>query len=146
MKTAFLIVALSILLTSCATKPIDVATARSTPDERIYDKTLVAPSNDKVELILARDAGYVGSGCMTVVYLNGKIVSAIDNNEKTTLYVQPGRHILGTGPNPDGVGLCKGFAQRLRREIEINAEIGKPLRYRFATNDRGEISIMPTAF
>lgn len=136
----------SIILAGCATKPIDTATARSTPDSRIYDKAAVVPSPDKVELIVARDAGYVGSGCMTAVYLDGKQVSAIDNNEKITFYITPGRHILGTGPNPGGTGLCKFGSDRMRREIEVLAEIGKPLKYRLALSANGEVGIMPTAF
>ena len=100
----------------------------------------------KVELIVARDAGYIGSGCMTAVYLDGRKVSAIDNSEKITFYLTPGRYILGTGPNPDGVGLCRMGSERVRKETEIIAELGKPLKYRLAISGNGEISVMPTAF
>src|SRR5690242_7697760 len=92
----------ALALTACATRPIDTATARSTPSQRIYAPELVVPSDDKVQLIVARDAGFLGSGCMTAVYLDGREVSAIDNAEKITFYVTPGQHILGTGPNPNG--------------------------------------------
>ena len=133
-------------LGACATKPINTAIARSTPSERVYAPELVVPGDDKVQLIVARDAGYIGSGCMTAVYLDGRKVSAIDNAEKITFYVTPGRHILGTGPNPEGKALCRVGAERSRRETEIVAELGKPLKYRLAISANGEISVMPTAF
>ena len=138
---------LSVLaLTACSTKPINTATARSTPIERIYAQELIVSGEGKVELVVARDAGYIGSGCMTAVYLDGRKVSAIDNSEKVTFYLTPGRYILGTGPNPDGVALCRFGADRARKETEIIAELGKPLKYRLAISGNGEISIMPTAF
>lgn len=146
MKAKLLLVAAIVTLVGCATTPINTATARSTPLSRIYAQDLVIPGEGKVQLIVARDAGAVGSACMTAVYLDGKIVSAIDNAEKVTFYVLPGRYILGTGPNPNGTGLCKYNSERSRREAEIIAEIGKPLKYRLAMNDRGEFSLMPTAF
>lgn len=131
---------------ACATKPIDTASARDTPAERVYAPELLVPAADRVELVVARDAGATGSACMFAVYLDGQLVSAINNSEKITLHVQPGRHILGTGLNPNGKGLCGFSIERSRRETEVTAELGKPLKYRLATGAYGEISIMPTAF
>jgi hypothetical protein len=134
------------MASACATKPINTSTARSTPPERVYAPELQIPGEGKVELIVARDAGYIGSGCMTAVYLDGQRASAIDNNEKVTFYIAPGRHILGTGPNPEGKALCHVGSQRNRREAEILAELGKTLKYRLAISANGEIAVMPTAF
>ena len=146
MKNFFIAIFAAILISACATKPINTATARSTPPERVYAPKLLVPGADKVQLIVARDAGFSGSGCMTAVYLDGERVSAIDNAEKITFFVSPGRHILGTGPNPEGKALCHLGAERARRETEVNAELGKPLKYRLALSANGEISVMPTAF
>ncbi len=146
MNKLVLAILTTLALSACATKPINTATAKSTPPERIYAQELVVAGEGKVELIVARDAGYIGSGCMTAVYLDGRKVSAIDNSEKITFYLTPGRYILGTGPNPDGVGLCRMGSERVRKETEIIAELGKPLKYRLAISGNGEISVMPTAF
>lgn len=146
MKNLAFGIAVVLALGACATKPINTATARSTPPGRIYAPELVVPGDDKVQLIVARDAGFTGSGCMTAVYLDGRRVSAIDNAEKITFYLTPGRHILGTGPNPEGKALCHFGAERARRETEVMAELGKPLKYRLAIGANGEISVMPTAF
>lgn len=146
MKTIFFAIGITIAVAGCATKPINTSTARSTPAERIYAPELMQPGADKVELIVARDAGMMGSGCMTAVYLDGHKVSTIDNAEKVTFHIAPGRHILGTGPNPEGKALCRLGAERARRETEIIAELGKPLKYRLALGAQGEVSVMPTAF
>lgn len=135
-----------VVLTACATKPIDTTSAPITPNSRVYAPELQVPSADKVELVVTRDAGFGGSGCMRAVYLDGRVISAIDNGEKTTFYVTPGRHILGSGPNPDGKALCRLGSARLRQETEITAELGKPLKYRLAISADGEVSVMPTAF
>lgn len=146
MKKLVLPVLAALAMTACATKPINTATSRSTPLDRIYAQELIVAGEGKAELIVARDAGYIGSGCMTAVYLDGRKVSTIDNAEKVVFYLEPGRYILGTGPNPDGVGLCRVGAERVRKETEIIAELGKRLKYRLAISANGEISIMPTAF
>ncbi|MET0891737.1 MAG: hypothetical protein ABWY09_16535 [Stenotrophomonas maltophilia] len=146
MKATFLAIGIAVALCACATKPINTSTARSTPPERIFAPEFMQPGDDRVELIVARDAGFTGSGCMTAVYLDGRKVSTIDNAEKVTFYLSPGRHILGTGPNPEGKALCRLGAERARRETEIIAELGKPLKYRLALSANGEISVMPTAF
>ena len=146
MKKLAIVLIVAAALSACATKPINTATARSTPPERVYAPELQVPGEGKVELIIARDAGYIGSGCMTAVYLDGKRASAIDNNEKVTFYIAPGKHILGTGPNPEGKALCHFGSERNRRETEILAELGTTLKYRLAMSANGEIAVMPTAF
>lgn len=146
MKRIFLAVGITIAVSACATTPINTSTARSTPPERILAPELMQPGQDKVVLIVARDAGFMGSGCMTAVYLDGRKVSTIDNAEKVTFHVAPGRYILGTGPNPEGKALCRFGAESARRETEIIAELGKPLKYRLALSANGEISVAPTAF
>ena len=52
MKKVALFFTAAVSISACATKPIDTATARSTPQERIYAPELVAPSDDKVQLLL----------------------------------------------------------------------------------------------
>lgn len=146
MKSIFLVIGMTVAVCACATKPINTLTARSTPVDRIFAPELMQAAEDRVELVVARDAGAMGSGCMTAVYLDGRKVSTIDNAEKVTFHISPGRHILGTGPNPEGTALCRLGAERARRETEIIAEPGKPLKYRLALSANGEISVMPTAF
>jgi hypothetical protein len=83
---------------------------------------------------------------MRAIYLDGRVVAAIDNGEKVDFYLAPGQHILGTGPNPRGKALCHMGADRMRRETGITLELGKPLKYRLALSANGETSVMPTAF
>jgi hypothetical protein len=145
MKLQIVAVLAVTMMTACASKPINTATAPSTPVSRVYAPELQAPGNDKVQLI-ARDAGFGGSGCMRAIYLDGRVVAAIDNGEKVDFYLAPGQHILGTGPNPQGKALCHMGADRMRRETGITLELGKPLKYRLALSANGETSVMPTAF
>ncbi|MCC7633850.1 hypothetical protein [Stenotrophomonas rhizophila] len=146
MKTTFFAIGMAIAVSACGTTPINTSTARATPAERIYAPELMQAADDKVELIVARDAGAKGSACLTAVYLDGKRVSTIASAEKIVFHIAPGRHILGTGPNPEGKALCRVGAESMRRETEIIAELGKPLKYRLAFGASGEMAVMPTAF
>lgn len=146
MKAALFAVGMAIAVCACGTTPINTSTARMTPAERVYAPELLQAADDRVELVVARDAGAKGSACLTAVYLDGQKVSTIASAEKIIFHITPGRHILGTGPNPEGKALCRVGAESMRRETEIIAELGKPLKYRLAFGASGEMAVMPTAF
>lgn len=146
MKLQIVAILAAVMMTACASKPINTATAPSTPASRVYAPELQVPDDGKSQLVVARDAGFGGSGCMNAVYLDGRVVAAIDNGEKVAFYLAPGQYILGTGPNPQGKALCHMGSNRMRRETGITMELGKPLKYRLALSANGEISVMPTAF
>src|SRR5713226_210460 len=93
----------TVMLSACVTTPIDTTNAPNIPESRIYVQELLTPDTNRVELLVARDAGTLGSACAFAVYLDGQLVSAIRQGEKLTLYISPGRHVLGAGPNPRGV-------------------------------------------
>jgi len=143
-----LVLALSVAATlaGCSSAPINTSSAPSVPIERVYEKTLIQPAEGRVDVVVARDKGFVGGGCNTAVYLDGTKIAAIHQGEMITLYLAPGRYILGHGPNPEGSGLCKYGAESARKETGVTAELGKPLKYRLAISANGESSIMPTAF
>ena len=99
---------------------------------------------NKGEIILVRDSSF-GGECALGVYLDGKLVAAIEREQKLVMFASPGDHILGAGPNPNGGGVCNWFSDKLRREVSVNLTASKKSKYRLAMVS-GEISIMPTAF
>lgn len=136
----------ALILAGCSSAPVNLSGAPTVPPERVYDKTLVTPDASKVSVVVARDRGFVGGGCNTAIYWDGAKVAAIHQGEYITFFALPGRHILGHGPNPDGTGLCKYGAESARRETEVIAEPGKPVKYRIAISANGEPALMPTSF
>ena len=146
MRILGLMLVAALSLCSCATKQLDTSTAPSVPSARVYVPELLVPSTGKVALTIARDTGFIGGGCIMAVYLDGRVVAGISHGEKVTLNIAPGRHILGSGPNPGGTGLCRIGSDRSRRETELTAVLGQPLKYRLSISANGEFSATPTAF
>lgn len=144
MKSGLFVVCLSLFLASCASSPVKLQDAVSVPANNIYAPDTFVASPDKGQVVLVRDSG-VGGKCALGVYLDGKLVGAIERKQKIVMYVTPGPHILGAGPNPKGGGVCNWFSDQLRREVSVNASTSRASIFRLAML-KGEVSIMPTAF
>lgn len=72
---------------------------------RIFAPALLAPSAERTgSFALTRDVGYVGSAAGIDVFLEGQRVARLAASETVTVYVTPGRHLLGArfswGPVP----------------------------------------------
>lgn len=144
MKSFATVLASALLSTACASNPVSVKDAIDAPATSIYVSEFFQSAPDKAHVTLVRDSSF-GGQCALGVYLDGKLIAGIKREERLVMHVSPGQHILGAGPNPNGTGVCKMFAESLRREVEVNATLAKPLGYRLAML-QGAISIMPTAF
>lgn len=142
MKISLLLFAL--FVAGCASSPVSTNSAIAAPTSNIYSPETFVADSHKGEIVLVRDASFSGK-CALGVYLDGNLVAAIGREQKLVMYVPPGEHVLGAGPNPNGGGVCNWFSDRLRREVSVSAAPGKQLKYRLAMNN-GQISIMPTAF
>lgn len=144
MKSCLLAVCICLFLASCASSPVSLRDATSVPASNIYAPEMFVASPSKGQVVLVRDSG-VGGKCALGVYLDGKLVGAIERKQKMVMYVTPGAHILGAGPNPKGGGVCNWFSDQLRREVSVNATTSHVSMFRLAML-KGEVSIMPTAF
>lgn len=144
MKSSLFVACVCLFLASCASSPVSLQDATSVSASNIYAPEVFVASQGKGQVVLVRDSG-VGGKCALGVYLDGKLVGAIERKQKMVLYVSPGAHILGAGPNPKGGGVCNWFSDQLRREVSVNATTSHASRFRLAML-KGEVSIMPTAF
>jgi hypothetical protein len=137
-------IALCILLTACASSPVSTKDAVEAPSANVYVPEAFVAGADKGQIVLTRDSSF-GGKCALGVYLDGKLVAAIEREQKLVMYAKPGEHVLGAGPNPNGGGVCNWFSDSLRREVSINVVAEKQSKYRLAMVS-GQITIMPTAF
>jgi len=144
MKSGLFVVCACLFLASCASSPVRLQDALTVPASNTYAPEIFVASSDKGQVVLVRDSG-VGGKCALGVYLDGKLVGAIERKQKMVMYVTPGAHILGAGPNPKGGGVCNWFSDQLRREVSVNATTSHASIFRLAML-KGEVSIMPTAF
>lgn len=144
MKFSVFPVFICLFLASCASSPVSLQDATSVPASNIYVPEMFVASPSKAQVVLVRDSS-IGGKCALGVYLDGNLVGAIEREQRMIMYVAPGAHILGAGPNPNAGGVCNWFSEKLRREVSVNATTSRPSRFRLAMLS-GEVNIMPTAF
>ncbi|ELE6461856.1 TPA: hypothetical protein NBO33_000729 [Enterobacter hormaechei] len=137
MKKLILVMGI-IALVGCATKPISTEQAKPAPAKQILNNTLFTKKAGTGEVVIKRDSGYVGSACLTRVYVDGREVADLDPEQKITIYPTLGDHIFSAWPK----GMCGGgMSEQAGKVIE-----GKVLTYRIGYGSGSEFGIYPTAF
>lgn len=127
-----------LLMAGCATTPITNEAAKSAPDEQILNRDFLTEKENTGKVIIKRDAGFMGSACFSIVYIDGKQIAYLDPAQKIELYPPVGRHIFSAQPK----AACGGGMT----EQEGTVESGKMIMYRIGYGTNGDYGIYPTAF
>ena len=93
-----------LLLSACATAPIDSARAKMVPPERVLAYSEPNPEYAKVEIV--RDAGLMGSGCYLGVMYRQTVLARFGSGEKAVFYLPEGEWSMAVVKDPDGNLLC----------------------------------------
>lgn len=134
----------AVALVGCSTHPVALDKAAAVPADQVFafQSPDIAASG---KLVIARDAGYMASGCPMAFYVDGKLAAHLRAGETTTLTVPAGNRILSAGPA--GKGMCTwGNEQAHRRETSYAVEAGTTAKIRLAITHEGVIQVTPTAF
>ena len=131
------LIALAFILVSlgCATKPVPESERIQVARDRVMNPTMLAPSPERTaKLIITRDAGFVGSLVGIDIFLEGNSIARLAKRESITVFVVPGRHLVGarfsSGPVPP-----------VEREFVTDPQ--KPLRIRLTTDQNANIDLKP---
>lgn len=127
-------------LGGCATRPVPDSEMRPAPRDRIVSAQYLDPAPGTGSVLIKRDAGYMGSGCLAAISVDGQLIADLGTAETLTIYLRPGEHVLGAGPRRRG--LC---AMGNISETGVDVHAGASLRYRVSV-DTGGIRISPTAY
>ncbi len=125
-------------LIGCAIKPVSTDNAKSVPPERIIDSQYFSPDERKVQVVIKRDQGHVGSACKTKVLINGVSVASLKMSEKMVVYLTAEKHILSSLPQ----GVCGGGIAEL--EMDLSGKRNATFRIGFDAN--ASHRIQPTVF
>jgi len=106
-------------LAGCATKPVTNEQAKDVPAKQIIDSTLLVKNADSGKVIIKRDSGFMGSACLTRVYVDGKDVADLDTAEKVTVYPKSGDHIFSAWPK----GICGGGMSEQSGKVTENGTL-----------------------
>ncbi|HFV5779996.1 hypothetical protein [Klebsiella michiganensis] len=133
-----LFLACAILLDGCATTAVSNDDAINVPAERIILRSSQTKNPGEATLVVKRDAGFTGSGCNIVIYLDGRAIAELDTREKVTFYAQPGDHILSAKQTSICVAGLK--------EVGITLKENESKTYRIGFGGNADMSINASAF
>jgi outer membrane protein assembly factor BamB len=103
-----------------STTPITVQSGKPVAAERVYQRELGTPSlGNSAKVVFLRDAGAPGSYCTHKILVDGRVVFAIRGGEHQTLYLAPGRHLLGL--DIEG-GVCPALSLRYQTVLSDKSE------------------------
>ncbi|MFP0536052.1 hypothetical protein [Klebsiella oxytoca] len=131
---ALVIVAIS----GCATKPVTNEQAKNIPSKQILNSSFLSKKEGTGEVIIKRDSGFMGSACMTRIYIDGKEIADLDTAQKVVVYPKMGEHIFSAWPT----GLCGGGMSEQSGRVTGD----KTLMYRVGYGTNGDFGIYPTTF
>lgn len=97
--------AIATAIAACSTTPTTQDAARA-PTE-IQAPELLQPGPGTGEVVILRDRGMGGSGCLHQVKVDGRSVATLDNGEGVTLHLPAGQRLLAV---EFGRGLCPNVA------------------------------------
>ena len=126
---------LSFAIAGCATSPITTTSAQPVPASQILSADLVTQTSGTAEVVVKRDSGMRGMGCMVRIYADAKPVADLWRSEKVVMYLQEGDHIISASTCGGGVV-----------EIQTIVRAGKANTYRVGFGVVSELGIFPTAF
>lgn len=135
-----LIAALVVGLVGCGSVPVDPATAKRVPVERIVDQSLTIPAPGKVEVIVKRDSSLVGSEPDARLYLDGKRIANVGNGEVLSLYLEPKSYLIGVKLSG------RDNSNQPVQEVPLDTKNGTYRVYRIFVVYGSGFTIQPTSF
>ena len=135
MKNLVTVLMLGFAISGCATSPITTTSAQPVPASQILSADLTTQTNGTAEVIVKRDSGMRGMGCMVRIYADAKPAADLWRSEKVVMYLPEGDHIISASTCGGGVV-----------EIQTIVKAGKVNTYRVGFGVVSELGIFPTAF
>ncbi|OZI60111.1 hypothetical protein [Bordetella genomosp. 11] len=136
MKALCIGIALSCVLTGCATNLVSRDKAKVIPADRLYEPTFVyRGGQEKAEISVIRDSGFVGSGCLHRLWVDNVKVAALDPGEAIDLGLSPGPHFMRIEM---GVGLCANI--QISESFELKS--GERRVYRVMTDSNFKLGFV----
>jgi len=124
-------------LGGCAAPPT-ADKANQTPSHRLLAYQAWEEGADSTITVL-RQLGAIGPTCYFSVYIDGRLVARMDDNEIASFHVRPGSRLIGIGLDPQGSGICTSGSNLPRREVETYLGKGEQRKFRFVTQSGLEI-------
>ena len=141
---SIILFSVAFVLIGCTTSPVTSDKAKPVPVERILAfKTNI---HNGSTIVITRDSGFLaGGGCFMSILIDGKIAARIDTSETVSLYVEPGRHIVGISGDPLGGGLCHSKTSNPIKESSTEINTGEIQKFRILGDTNSGLDIRPSS-
>jgi len=123
-----LIVAAIVITLNGCTSPVTVREAVPAPGNRLLAYQVEDKGKDATVTVV-REGNVNGIGCLFAIFIDGKLVARLGEDEKARFYLAPGRRLIGVGPDPEAAGRCGG-SSAVRRELATWTQIGESQTFR----------------
>lgn len=139
LKIQLIVLVSALMLSGCATTPMDHARAVPVPADRLvgFQNSIDGPSGT---LVLTRDKGFLGSGCYYGFFIDNTLAARIDNSEAATFIVPTGELVLRAGRDPEGKALC-GLGKEEWTQRETIIRDGEKKYFRLSIDPNGKTDI-----
>lgn len=132
-------IALSLLLSACATSPVSIEKATPVPADRLLAFQDHLPGGASITVL--RDSGFTGSGCYGAFTINGTLAARFAAAESANFYVPAGDLLLRYGSDPQGKAMCGLNSDYwVQRETVLNE--GENKIFRLSINASGALDVM----
>jgi hypothetical protein len=123
----------------CATTQVATSSGAVKAPSVIVDQALTTPRDDAARLVVTRDTGFAGGGCLFEVLADGKLAAVLKPGEQVSLYVDPGECIVG-------VQLKGGLCPKENAEIAVQSTAGATKNIRAGVTQNLDLRLQQTAF
>jgi len=141
-KSVLLASLIAMSLAGCATGAVSPMVVTDAPKSRVY---LDDFAGEGLRIKVSRDAGKMGSLCMTQIFVDGKLAAEIGQAETVIFKVSPGTHTLAAAPSLAN-STCKTFysASQFRVEATVSGAPGEVRIYRYGFSGSGLPVLSPS--
>ncbi|MGB7195442.1 MAG: hypothetical protein WBD81_18470 [Collimonas pratensis] len=143
MRRVAVAIVLGFALSGCSTTMTSPNEATSINPERVL-KYGSKTSEADAHIVVTRDSGAIGSGCLTGFFINGSLVAKFDVRESANFYLPSGQYIFGYG-FVKGRGLCAVDRSSTIRERETVLAAGETKRFRLFIDQDSNTDILPVS-
>lgn len=141
MREIIVAIGVMLVLGGCSTTTTAPSDALPIQPERVFAYGAKVSDADS-HIIVTRDDGKIGSGCLTGFFINGKLAAKFEIKERADFYLPSGDYILGYG-FVEGKGLCAFSWGMGRRDRETILRSGETKLFRLFMDQDANVDILP---
>ena len=140
-RKAVLLLLAALCLAGCETQPVAMRDSRDVISGHVLGQPADAAKSMEHggKVVITRDSGWVGSGGLLRVFVDGIPVAKLSRYERYEVLLKEGEHLLGVVPNANPFGVSV-------HEASVNVKTGNTYCFRVGLDSSNALLIQRSAF